>query len=744
MKLKNCYSLELQNCRNIRSLESSPLVIARNSLNIFFGSNGTGKTTLCKALEHAVLDDVEGATDLEPFAFREANNFALKPEAKVFPKPKNLCFFNDEWIQDHCFVSSSIHENAFELYVRNKEIRKQEKKRDAYIVALRHALDSDEMMKTEKILSSLQSNLGKTNKDGAFTAAAPIIKAYKNGSPLEPLPQFLHPVVKGLVDADKALWLKWRTEPHGSTPTDICPYCGTRDPERIKDCFEYDTSRSNDAIKQWEKVASAYHEHREILSRPCAHLLREIIISNKAPDALQLEQLASMEIKVKETLEAINMIREALQKPQNIEAAELISELEPCAITLSSCNLFLKTKKGSTTIPEKALKGVINAINKIVAAQADLNKDSKKLIAQVASSIEGHVEEINRFLTQCGYNYEIKIECNIQSSEAQIFLVPIGASKSVTNPKEALSYGEQNALSLILFMHEAIKAPDGLIVLDDPISSFDYDKRYGVLYALFSSHRTVFSENLNRKTVVVATHDPLVVRDLLTIKIPGRRNRSTKGLFLSINKKGQLCSKELRNDSMAPYTQLLRKEIERCKDRPRIFGYVRVRQYCELLRKNSLERRTRYAWTFALLSSIIHGKDRDATMKDLGWADEHKRDVEMCENLVKDLTGWKIDFWDEVKFYADCMGHLIGLYDEPDLSSHDKLLLVRLMLKRDASLADSTNIIKRFADEECHIGGSYLYQLDEQEFDQVPFYVVDWCDAVVAKAKTTIGANHQD
>lgn len=57
------------------------------------------------------------------------------------------------------------------------------------------------------------------------------------------------------------------------------------------------------------------------------------------------------------------------------------------------------------------------------------------------------------------------------------------------------------------------------------------------------------------------------------------------------------------------------------------------------------------------------------------------------------------------------------------------------MIMRDGTLGEGSSIMKRFADETCHIGGSYLFQLDDGAYNQVPFYVLKWCDDVVKKAE---------
>lgn len=52
-----------------------------------------------------------------------------------------------------------------------------------------------------------------------------------------------------------------------------------------------------------------------------------------------------------------------------------------------------------------------------------------------------------------------------------------GSSNDIIDTKHTLSYGEFNAIALCLFALEATKKEKSLIVLDDPISSYDSEKR---------------------------------------------------------------------------------------------------------------------------------------------------------------------------------------------------------------------------------------------------------------------------
>ncbi len=119
MAKTNEYAVELNNCRNIVSVANGPIKIARNHLNVFYGKNGTGKTTLCKAIKHIAGDESCSLASLESFKYQETHDASLQPSINTSGRIKELCVFDDDWVQDHCFTPSTIHKDAFELYVRD-------------------------------------------------------------------------------------------------------------------------------------------------------------------------------------------------------------------------------------------------------------------------------------------------------------------------------------------------------------------------------------------------------------------------------------------------------------------------------------------------------------------------------------------------------------------------------------------------------------------------------------------------
>ena len=722
--------LNLTNCRNIKEIEGGSLQIKTRSLNVFYGKNGTGKSTIALALDHLSKNGTTPQERLHSYDYLQSREDSDAPAPSCSPGIGQVLTFNEQWVKDHCFVKSGLQSDAYRLYVRNGAVSSLEKKRNKRLGSLKSALDSAGVLLDA--LEKIEKSLGRLTASGGFHGASSVMKAFKREAPLTAVPPELKPVVDAMPAHDKALWASWHMSSPKPRTLGLCPYCGTHDEQRMSACREYDGSHEDAEVSKWAAIAKLYNDLGDRLSMPNAALLRKVLTSTSAPGPDEWSSLAGMVATAQSMHKAIVDMRSAFTDEECIDAAALVARLQDGAARLSACEqLFLKTRQGAITEEHKAIVAISRGVEAVCESQEALCSLSQQLAGAVASNIQGHEDEINAFLKQCGYSYRIKIDCNPHAAEAHVLLFSEKAGLGIDQPEQALSYGERNALALILFMFEAINAKNPLVVLDDPISSYDYDKRYGILYALFSREGSCFERNLSSCTVLVMTHDFLVVSDL--IRIPGQNMKQVSGKFLSCDRGGVLHAQDLGKEALTPYTQMLYKQIGEAADKPEIVQLVIIRQLCEQLKKSPGDGRTREAVTFDLLSNIIHGRDAEAAMERSGLTQRDCRKVEICQNYVCKLTGRPFDYWAAAERYADCMPELVELYDAA-CDSMDKLVLVRQMLLRDESL-DGSHIMKRFADETCHLGGSYLYQLDGRAYDQVPFYVVEWCDEVAARAR---------
>ena len=102
-------------------------------------------------------------------------------------------------------------------------------------------------------------------------------------------------------------------------------------------------------------------------------------------------------------------------------------------------------------------------------------------------------------------------------------------------------------------MYSAIKDNPDLIVLDDPISSFDGNKKFAILNMLFKN-----GNSLRGKTVLLLTHEFSTVIDSL------KNMKRLEGLvsvnFLS-NKKAELKEVEINVDNVKSFVEIAEENI---------------------------------------------------------------------------------------------------------------------------------------------------------------------------------------
>lgn len=72
--------IEIKHCNNI---DSASITLIEKQLNIKFAPNGTGKSTIARAIQCAVKHDDSGMASLLPFKYRESNENNIQPEVYV-------------------------------------------------------------------------------------------------------------------------------------------------------------------------------------------------------------------------------------------------------------------------------------------------------------------------------------------------------------------------------------------------------------------------------------------------------------------------------------------------------------------------------------------------------------------------------------------------------------------------------------------------------------------------------------
>jgi ABC-type Mn2+/Zn2+ transport system ATPase subunit len=103
-------------------------------------------------------------------------------------------------------------------------------------------------------------------------------------------------------------------------------------------------------------------------------------------------------------------------------------------------------------------------------------------------------------------------------------------------------------------MYEALSKNSDLIILDDPISSFDKNKKYAILQMLFRE-----KESFKSKTVLMLTHDIEPVIDSVKALADKFKNQTNANFIKSTE--GLLIEKEIKKENILTFTQICEKII---------------------------------------------------------------------------------------------------------------------------------------------------------------------------------------
>lgn len=723
------FPLKFEKCRNIACIEGGSLPLQYNRLNVLFGSNGTGKTTVSRVLDYwSNPGDLDKQNALRSFTFMQSQNAADSPSVTTGKKQKPILIFNDEWVDNHCFQDDgNLHTGAYGLYVSSPEVRKLERERKSLLSKLDAILNEEDTDGVRKLAETAAKGIGTSSR-------GKVGSAFKDNAPLEGLPTALSGVVKGMKDQDKTQWMSWHVQgvQHAMNAGQACPYCGKATPD-IQKYIDFDNMHAAKQGDAWASVVAVFAEGRLFRVRVNNKALK-LMSGTKRLDSSEKQWFVDTAQRAKALSDSITNASSIVRSFGDNSSDQFFAGLKDCLATF-------KDEVGFTDDVRSVMRRIASAIRKVLANEDRIRSLVVDLEKHAAANAMTYKAEIDLMLEKCGYPYTIEIVNNCTNRESRVVLSPIATGSPLNGqPRRALSYGEQNTLALILFMFEAIASRDScLIVLDDPISSFDGDKRFALLYRMF--HNFAKDEtDANRKslagrTVVLLTHDYLVVSDVLTIL--GNKLLKPRILHLTCNKGGVLSHKEVGVEAVRPYVQMIRRRIRESASRDAFFQLVYLRCYCEMARRSKNDRRSGEGCAFVVISLLVDGYDWDAALEAIGWDGVQERPyvLRAGENFIRRYIP-SFEFKEAFQVLRD-NSEIYRLYTSAGITPYEKLQVLRLLI-RQAKIDDQGPILVRYANEVYHLAGDYLLQLDPVDFNPVPPFVLDWCDGVFGEFASSL------
>lgn len=720
-------NIRFKNCRNISSIEGGAICVKKDTLNVIFAANGTGKTTLakvCSYLSSSPEDKRNSLEGLKSFTcLANPGQTEFEPSIPESSIPMKVAVFNEEWVEKHCFMPDTLRDNTFKLFVESEEYRRLTSNRDEAIGTLLRNVNGEEISKLITAFADLKKGTGTLTQKDVFSKSSALEQAYGNGSPLGCIPEYLRTIIYDFTPVKKAHWSQWHAQgiEFVNKDTPYCPYCGSEETDIIIQCRTYDESLKEKSLKAWLKVSTAIGDNASLFDPQAISTIDKVLSANQDPTDEDRDNFKQLVREVTDTANALSELR-SINVVGRCDSQEVQSTLKSAYTVISSPKKFFSKDVG--ILINETIKAIDSALENFDKIER-LTNEQNLLIKR---AVENHEEEINIFLKEAGYPYKIEISLD-KNEQAALILKDVNTAHPALKTKEFLSYGERNAITLVLLLYEVLEDKPDLIIFDDPISSFDGDKRFAILYTLFSKTQKLIEENLSGKTTVVLTHDFLIVSDLFRVVRDSLDVHGITGLFLHVDEQGVLYHKRISRDSVESYPKIIRKLAHSSKSS--FIKLVYARRYIELMKE--AERNLTPAWH--ILSSLLHKKSEVKTYENIPLnADDEKFGIEIIESLIGET--FDFDTWNASIKDPSC--YLIDLYENGNLPAYEKLQIVRTMIIENEKdlFEDDKSIQIRYANETYHLGGDYLFQLDPCIYNQTPNIVEKWCDSVVKNYKT--------
>ena len=131
-------NIEIKNCNNI---ETANIEIVRGKLNIKFAPNGTGKTTIAKALVLGAAG--QPLDDLTSFKHRNTEEVIAKPQFSSNETIGEVKCFNEDYVDQFVFKQDELLANSFDVFVRTPTFRAAEEAIEKIVADLKSLFVND-------------------------------------------------------------------------------------------------------------------------------------------------------------------------------------------------------------------------------------------------------------------------------------------------------------------------------------------------------------------------------------------------------------------------------------------------------------------------------------------------------------------------------------------------------------------------------------------------------------------------
>lgn len=705
------YQVKIKNCNNITDGE---LVIEQGKLNILYGINGTGKTTIAKAIEFS--KEPQKMEMLQSFLTENLATVSINPELD------NILVFNEDFVRDIVFKEDEVIQNSFEVFLKTPNYSQRKERLDWYLQSLHDIMrQDDEIQELQRLFSEIAGKF-KRNANGKLSKTG-VYKSVLSKSNLFNIPEELDSYRPFITNSDINIqWIDWKSKGDEFDVEDGCPYCSETLDRAVhnqrKEVFrktykKTDSQNLKDLLELLESLREyvKFEKYTELVSYIKTDVPEDII------SAILDKLLLELEIMLKrfEAITEFGDRRIVIADISNLD--KQINEME---IPENFFDFF-----GGEKI-ERVIKRINDQVKELRSEAMVLKKEMGALKGIMQATIRASQIDINQFLRTAGINYELEILAEDETNSRTILKQCFSEEKTtVTKIREHLSWGEKNAFALILFMYYAVMQEPDLIILDDPISSFDINKKFAILHRMFKNigRRDV---SLEGKTVLFLTHDFEPITDFIVV---GKLGEDKAQASFICNENGIIRQHQIDSHSDVKLITTECSEIAKDTNINIVSRVAFLRKLSELNGRNG-----EWDIVYEILSCLIHASDIKRKIGNSRYIDISPEEIALGISKIREYIS---DFdYDELKDTIYTKEGIKSLY-AVETNAYLKVQLFREMIEilfhNEIRITQMDSAWFKFIDESYHIENDYLHFLDIIKFNIVPSYIIDNIDKIVSK-----------
>jgi energy-coupling factor transporter ATP-binding protein EcfA2 len=687
--------IEIEYCNNI---DQGEVEIEENILNIKYAINGTGKSSIVKAIEYFIKDKNKNTDELmklKPFKHYDDKN--IEPNINGIENISNVKVFNESYINDFIFQPDELVKGSFDIFIRNDEYEEGMKEIDKLITTINEMFQKNEEI--EKLINDfeeLSDSFGRPTKNGIH-GSSKISKAFKDGNKVANIPSEIEEYKDYIKSEINYKWVKWQI--NGQKYLNIsnyCPYCTSLIDDRKEKIQSISKHFDPKSVEHLNKVINVFKRLNDYFIEDTRDKINEFItsIDGYSEDEVQfLIDIKDQIDRLKDKLKDIKNI--GFQTLKNVD--EIIDVIKKLKIDL---RLYSHLNSANT---QKYISIINNSIDDILKEAGVLKGKIINQKKYIEDTISEYKEQMNNFLLNAGYKYKVDM-VDDGHGEYKLKLKHIEINQEIKEVDSKLSFGEKNAFSLVLFMFDALNEDPDLIILDDPISSFDKNKKYAIIDMLFRS-----SNSFREKTVLLLTHDFDPVLDM----VYHHRNifQVPNASFLE-NNNGNLIEKSINKDDIKTFMDITEENIKTLSED--INKLIYLRRYYEINNEKGN--------AYQLISNLVHKRDTPIIKENND--DEREMNINEIEDATHEIQNWidEFDYEDLLSIVKD--DYKMKLIYNKSSNNYEKLQIYRIIFDEDRC----NSVIQKFINETFHIENDYIYQLNPCKYQLVPQFVIKECN----------------